>query len=204
MQPTTFQYDTELSAINSILAAIGQAPIPKLNYENPEVHLIANLLQESNRDMQAEGWVYNTERNYPISTNSKNEIVIPDNVLRIDMSENDVYRTTNVVKRNGKLYNKMTHSYKFEPGAYNFDIVWLFPFEDLPTIFQRYITYRASTRAASQIVTNPELVKLLASQEALSRAACMEYECNQGDYTMFGTPDNTSYRPYQPYRALAR
>ena len=204
MQPTTFQYDTDLSAINSVLAAIGQAPLTTLNYENPEVHLIANLLQESNRDTQAEGWVYNTERCYPLTTNSDNEIVIPENVLRMDMSENDVYRTTDVVKRDGKLYDKMSHSFKFEPGTYKFDIVWLFPFEDLPAIFQRYITYRASTRAATQIVTNPELTQLLAQQEALSRAACMEYECNQGDYTMFGTPDNTSYRPYQPYRALAR
>lgn len=204
MQPTTFQYDTDLSAINSVLAAIGQAPITTLNYNNPEVHLIANLLQESNRDVQSEGWVYNTEREYPLTTNDKQEIAIPDNVLRMDISENDVHRTSNVVRRDGRLYNKMTHSFKFEPGTYHFDIVWLFPLEDLPTIFQRYITYRASTRAATQIVTNPELTQLLAQQEALSRAAVMEYECNQGDYTMFGTPDNTSYRAYQPYRALAR
>ena len=204
MQPTTFQYDTELSAINSILAAIGQAPIPTVNYENPEVHLIANLLQESNRDVQAEGWVYNTERNYALTPNSKGEIAIPENVLRMDMSDNAVHRTTDVVKRNGKLYDKLTHSCVFAPGVYYFDIVWLFPLEDLPTVFQRYITYRASSRAAAQIVTNAELVQLLSTQEGLSRAACMEYECNQGDYTMFGTPDNTSYQPYQPYRVLAR
>jgi hypothetical protein len=77
-------------------------------------------------------------------------------------------------------------------------------FKDIPTVFQRYITYRASSRAATQIVTNGELTKLLSQQEALSRAACMEYECNQGDYTMFGTPEYSAYSPYKPYRALFR
>ena len=49
------------------------------------------------------------------------------------------------------------------------------------------------------------LVQLLGTQEAQARAACLEYECNQGDHTFFGTPDGyTAYRAYQPYRTLAR
>ena len=203
MQATTFQYDTELSAINSILAAIGQAPIPTLNFENPEVHLIYNLLQESNRDVQSEGWVFNTERDYPLLPAADGCIYIPDNVLEMDKTGNAIVRDTNVVKRGGKLYDKLNHTYQFS-GEQRFDITWLFPFEDLPTVFQRYITYRASARAATQIVTNPELTKLITSQEGIARASCMEYECNQGDYTMFGTPEYSAYSPYKPYRALFR
>ena len=71
-------------------------------------------------------------------------------------------------------------------------------------MFKRYATIRASVRAATQMVTNKELAQLLATQEAYARAACIEYESNQGDYTIFGTPENTMYRSYQPYRALAR
>ena len=37
-----------------------------------------------------------------------------------------------------------------------------------------------------------------------STMTCVEYECNQGDHTFFGTPDNTMYRSYQPYRTLNR
>ncbi len=80
----------------------------------------------------------------------------------------------------------------------------VFDYEDIPPVFKRYITLRASGRAATQLVTNPQLVQLLATQEVQARAACMEYECNQGDHTFFGTPSNTSYRSYQPYRTLAR
>ena len=72
----------------------------------------------------------------------------------MDVSENDVYRSTDVIKREGKLYDKYTHSYKFERPLY-FDIVWLFPFSDLPSVFQRYITSKCISRAAIQLVSNP-------------------------------------------------
>ena len=121
----------------------------------------------------------------------------------MDKTGNAVIRDTNVVKRGGKLYDKLNHTFIFS-GEQRLDVTWLFAFEDVPPVFQRYITYRASVRAATQIVTNPELTKLLASQEAYTRAACIEYECNQGDYTMFGTPEYSAYSPYKPYRALFR
>ena len=35
--PTIYNTDTELSAVNSVLGALGQSPVQTLNYENPEV-----------------------------------------------------------------------------------------------------------------------------------------------------------------------
>ena len=203
MQPTTFNTETELSSVNSILASIGQSPITTLNFENPEVSFIYNLLMECSTDVQNEGWVFNREECYPLPILSNGEIPLANNMLRLDISEGQVYRTTDVVRREGRLYNKLTHSYKFD-GPIKADITWLFEYEDLPSVFKRYITAKAATRAATQMVGNPQLTQLLASQEALTRAGCMEYECNQGDYTFFGTPSNTAYRSYQPYRTLAR
>ena len=203
MQPTTFNTETELSSVNSILASIGQAPITTLNFENPETSFIYQLLQEASVDVQNEGWVYNREEHFPVIPNENDEIFIPDNVLRMDVSEGQVYRTSDVVKRNGKLYNKLNHSYKFDK-VIDMDIVWKFEYEDLPSVFKRYVTSKAATRAATQMVGNPQLAQLLAQQEASARSACVEYECNQGDYTFFGTPEHTMYRSFQPYRALNR
>ena len=45
---------------------------------------------------------------------------------------------------------------------------------------------------------------MIEKHEAQSRAAAMEYECNQNDYTMFGWPDESAYQAYQPYQALRR
>ena len=71
-------------------------------------------------------------------------------------------------------------------------------------MFKRYAVYKAGTRAATQMVGNPQLAQLLAAQELQARAACMEYECNQGGYTMFGFGDNTNYTAYKPHQGLSR
>jgi len=210
---TTVQSETELSSVNSILMAIGQAPINRIChkqngekvYINPEVAFVHSLLMEVNADVQNEGWVFNREDHYPLTPEADGHIYVPENILRMDVYENNVYRTTDLVKRNGKLYDKLNHTFDFDPlKSIYFDIVWKWEYEELPSVFKRYITLRASGRAATQLVTNPQLVQLLATQEAQARAACMEYECTQGDHTFFGTPDGTSYRSYQPYRTLAR
>ncbi len=193
--------------------AIGQAPISRiyqdtegeLVYVNPEVAIIHQILMEVSTDVQNEGWVWNRENNYPLTPESDGCIYIPENVLRMDVYENDVYRTTDLVKRGDKLYDKLNHTYQFDPlKSIYFNIVWKWEYEELPSAFKRYITLRAGGRCAAQLVANPQLVQLLGTQEAAARAACMEYECNQGDHTYFGTPDHTSYRSYQPYRTLAR
>ena len=76
--------------------------------------------------------------------------------------------------------------------------------DSLPSVFQRYITTRAASRAATQLVSNPQLVQLLGQQEAMTRAACIEYECNQGDHNFMGFPRETYYQTYQPFHVLRR
>ena len=214
MMNTTVQSETELSSVNSILMAIGQAPITRiyhkdsedqLSYVNPEVAFVHSLLMEVNIDVQNEGWVWNRENHYPLTPAADGCIYLPESILRMDVWENEVYRNSDLVRREGKLYDKMHHTFKFDPlKSIYFNIVWRWEYEELPSVFKRYITLRASGRAATQLITNPQLVQLLATQEVQARAACMEYECNQGDHTFFGTPDGTAYRSYQPYRTLAR
>ena len=58
---------------------------------------------------------------------------------------------------------------------------------------------------ATKMVGDKELNVLLQEQEATTRAALIEQECQQGDYSFFGHPDGQNYyTSYQPYRALFR
>lgn len=206
MASTTIDLDTELSAVNSILGAIGQAPVTSLVYDNPEISFIYNLLRDANVDTQAEGWHFNTERHIKYTPDSvTGKIAIANDVLQMDVSEGWTRREYDVVRRSGYLYDKIDHTDDFSSiDSIDLDVVKLQNYEDLPVIFRRYITYRASRMAATQLVANPNLVKLIAQQEALSRAALMEYECNQGNHSMFGFPENTVYQTYQPWRNLRR
>ena len=206
MASTTIDLDTELSAVNSILGAIGQAPVTSLVFDNPEISFIYNLLRDANVDTQAEGWHFNTEKHvkyFPDAVTGK--IAIANDVLQLDVSEGWTHRVYNVIRRDGHLYDKIDHTDDFSSlTSIDLDVVKLYTFENLPIPFRRYITYRASTKAATQLVANPNLVKLLQNQEALSRAALMEYECNQGNHSMFGFPENTIHQTYQPWRNLRR
>jgi len=203
--------ETELSSVNSILGAIGQSPVSRiyqnedktLSYINPEIAFIHGILMDVNTDVQTEGWVFNTEYCYEMLPNDYNEINIPPNVIRLDKSDGQIYRECDPVKRGTRLYDKYKHTYKFYDSI-KLDYVFLLEYSEIPTVFQRYITLRASGRAATQLVSNPKLTEMLSMQEVQARAACMEYECNQGDYTFFGTPPGTAYRSYQPYRTLQR
>ena len=214
MATTTIDLDTKLSAVNAILGAIGQAPVTTLGtvsttdnveaYDNPEVAVIFNLLRDANVDTQSEGWHFNTEYHYPFSPDNNNKIAIGDDILSLDLHDNKHDRKYDLVRRNGFLYDKITHRNDIFTSDIELDVVRLVAFEELPTVFRRYITYRASRVAATQLVANPSLVKMLGTQEQFARAALMEYECNQGDHNMLGFEQGQTYRTYQPWRNLRR
>ena len=221
MASTTIDTETEISAVNAILGAIGQSPVTTLGslttdasstdevvntYENPEIAFIYNLLRDANVDVQNEGWHFNTEKHVEYTPDSTtNKIEIGSDILRIDVTDGWERREYDVVKRDGFLYDKYDHTFLWtDVESIHLDVVRLFSFADLPSVFKRYIIYKASSRAATQMVGNPQLAQLLATQEALARATCVEYECNQGNHSMFGFPEDSVHTTYQPWRNLRR
>ena len=208
--PTTVDTDTELSAVNSILGAIGQSPVSQLDYANPEISFIYNILKESNIDVQTEGWTFNIE--YHIKENvstTDNKIIIESDVIRIDNTD-EWDRTRDFVRRKDsdgiwKLYDRVNHTFEYPDDDYFYvNKVRLLKFEDIPAPFQRYIVYKACGRAAVQLVSNANLQKMLSTFETQARATALEYECNQGDHNFMGWPDESAYQSYKPYRALRR
>ena len=133
-----------------------------------------------------------------------NKIVFPVNALTVDANEDKYQGKYNIVRRDGYLYDKKEHSYTFTEN-FVADVVWLFPFDDVPKIAQTYITTRASRLASVKLVGDSELYQLLQEQEAQSRVALIEYETNQGDYNMFGCKEGEYYgASYQPFNVLTR
>ena len=211
--PTTIETDNELSAVNTILGAIGQSPVTSLGtytvnsdsistYDNPEIAFIYSLLKESNIDVQNEGWSFNTEDHVEKTPDANGYIAYDTNVLRMDLTDGED-KLYDVVKRNGRLYDKVNHTDVWTSNQH-VNIVWLFNFDDVPSIFQRLITYRAAGRAATQLVANQQLVQLIGVQEQTARATCLEYECNQGDHNYLGWPHESRYSSYKPYLSLRR
>jgi hypothetical protein len=198
-----FENETELSAVNSILASIGRSPVTSVQFKSPEVFIVYKIFTETIRDVLNEGWSFNTDYDYEFKPNKGKKIFIPLNCIALDVSGMSTINYPDTVIRDGKLYDRYNKTYEFE-GPITCNVKWSLPFDTLPSVIQRYIESRAAVRAASQIMNSADLYKLLVQEETKHRGNCLEHECNQGDYSFFGTPKGVNYRSFKPYQALIR
>ena len=198
----------DLPAINEILSSVGQAPVTSLDETNPDVAITFRTLEQVSREVQAEGWTFNTEFDVTKQTESDGSYTIPSDMLQVDLTQNPNSFDKSVVRRNGKLYDRYNHTEDLtngESGDIRLDIVYKFDWTDVPVPIQDYIIARAATIVSSKIVGDGQQYQMLQQKEMQCRALALEYECNQGDYTFFGHPTGRNYyKSYQPYHALYR
>ena len=205
--PTT-NANKELPAINQILSTCGQAPVTTLDQTNPDVAIAYATLLQVTREVQAEGWTYNSEFHVVFTPDTNNEIPIANNILQLKLSKNSANMQYDATRRQGKLYDRIHHRYTWEdhPDGVECDVVCEFDWIDLPEPIQNSIVARAAAIVSQRIVGDTAQYEMLQQQEAYARALAMEYETKQGQFTIFGHPyDKTnSYPAYQPFHALMR
>ena len=189
--------------------SVGESPVNTLTVQSPEVAIAQSTLRQVCREVQAEGWKFNTETEYPINLDSNNHCIIPNNVLQIDLNHFKHLNDYDVVKRsdNGvmKLYDLIEHRFNFEntsEGKVYVDVIWMIDFEDVPQAFKDYITTRAARIASNRMINDPKAAELMSTDESLARALAVEYDTNQADYNIFNdqeyrTNPASVYRPYQ-------
>ena len=206
--PTT-NATVELPAINQILSSCGQAPVTTLDQTNPDVAIAYDTLLQVSREVQSEGWTFNTEYHYEMTRDTNGEVAIPNNMIQIKLTENSANAEFDCIRRSGKLYDRQHHTYDLSDISgdnIECDIVWEFDWVDLPEPIQNYVTARASTFVSQRIVGSTDQYSMLQQQEALARALALEYETQQGQFTFFGHPQGQQnyYQSYQPFQALQR
>ena len=206
--PTT-NSTQELPAINQILSSCGQAPVTTLDQTNPDVAIAYDTLLQVSREVQSEGWTFNSEYHYEMTRDASGEVAIPNNMIQIKLTENSANKEFDCIRRSGKLYDRQHHTYDLSDISgdnIECDIVWEFDWIDLPEPIQNYVTARASTFVSQRIVGSTDLYSMLQQQEALARALALEYETQQGQFTFFGHPQGQQnyYQSYQPFQALQR
>ena len=205
--PVTYTYTLNISQTVSERSLTQNKVTTRVETQtNPDVAIALNTLREVSREVQAEGWSYNTEFDYKITPDSNNEIRIADDVLQMDL--NGGYPENiekDAIFRGGKLYDKKAHSYKWTAETVYVDIVWYFDWESIPQPIQAYIVARAAAIVSSRIIGDTNQYQILQQKELTTRSQALEYECNQGDYTFFGSPSHGNfYRPYKPFHTLQR
>jgi len=129
-----------------------------------------------------------------------------NNIIQIKLTENAQNTTYDAVRRSGKLYDRQNHTFEWEYSPIECDVIWEFDFIDLPEPIRNYITARAAKIVSGRIVGDDDQYARLEREEGQSRAIALEYETQQGQFTMFGHPQGQQnyYQSYQPFHALQR
>jgi len=169
---------TVLEAVNVLLTTIGEAPVNTLTGNQVTDVTIANqVLTEVSREVQAQGWHFNTEDKVVLSRNEFNFIVIPADVARIDTPD------YNTVIRGDKLFNLDTRSYEFF-STVEASIVYYQDFLELPDVVKKYITTRAARIFSDRMLNSETIHRMVSRDEQKALIDLKDFEGDTADFNM--------------------
>jgi len=174
---------TDLEAVNSILASIGESPVSTLEDTGVvDAAMALRTLREVNREVQGRGWHFNMDEDYPLApTFPEGVIEVPRNSIRTEPS--DPTARLDFTVRGRKLYDKRHHTYQFKETV-KVKIVTLLPFEDIPQFARNYISIRAGRIFQQNTVGSPELSSFQNVDEARALVQLKEAEAETADYNI--------------------
>jgi len=205
--PVTYDYTVNISQTVSSQTLTQSIATSRIESQtNPDVAIALNTLREVSREVQSEGWSFNKEYDYPITPDASNEVLIANNILQMDLNKSYTQNMDrDSINREGKLYDKTAHSFTWTDATLYVDIIWYFDWPSIPAVIQSFIIARAAAIVSSRIIGDPNQYQMLIQKEAFAKSTALEYECNQGDYTFFGSPKGGNfYQSYQPFHTLQR
>ena len=197
---------TELEAVNIMMAAIGESPVNTLTGTLPaDVVMARSTLTEVNKEVQCEGWSFNTEIDVTQQrTDGTNNIDLSTDVLRIDPNIHQ-HPTIDAIQRGLKLYDRLNNTYIFSEDLIC-TIVYLRTFVEIPEPARRYITIKAARIFVDRLVGDQGLRTYTQQDETRARAILMETDYANADHNLLrGDPTLTSiFDTYNPSSALIR
>lgn len=171
----------ELSAVNDILASIGEPPVSTLEGDaNADAANARRILNKINRQIQSRGWTFNIEEGITLLPDVySNLIVYSDDYLSLmSTSGQSIY-----VNRGGYVYDRTSQSDRFDSGI-TVNIIRLRDYDEMPECFRYWIVTKASRQFNNRFFGAPEVEGVLQEEEDEARRLCMEYEMDYGGYNM--------------------
>ena len=188
---TTQNRTSELEAINTILSTIGEAPLNTLIGSLPVDGTIAkNVLSEVSREVQSQGWHFNTHYKVTLSRDTNNKIPLATNIVRVEIDPRRYSKVSyDIVQRNNELYNLAKNEDTFDTNFKDATVVYLLPFDEIPEQAKRYITIRSARIFHDRTLGANTIHKFSQEDEAKSLSILKQAESHTGDYSIFDSPE---------------
>lgn len=182
----TLTLSTKLEAVNTIIGVVGESPVNSLGTgsSRPQQVVIAEqLIDNVMRNIQSEGWHFNTEKKYTISLDVNNKAVLPVNTMRVDAHPGK-HTDLDLVQRGTTLYDRKNHTDVFTTDL-TVDIIFLLDFTEMPEQFRQWVTIRAARQMAARFIGSGEMEMFTLRDEQMARAAARRSDKENADHTIF-------------------
>ena len=196
---------TELESVNIMLAAIGESPLNSLTGTLPvDARLAQQTLTEVNKEVQSEGWSFNTEIDVTLQRDGSNHVNLSNDILRVDPNIHQ-HPTIDAIQRALKLYDRLNNKYEFDEDLIC-TVVYFRAFTEIPEPARRYITIKSARVFVDRLVGDQGLRTYTEQDEIRARAILMETDYANADHNLLrGDPSLTNiFDTYNPSSALIR
>ena len=185
---------SELDAVNVMLMSIGQSPVNALDSTGiKDVEIARLILHNTSREVQDEGWEWNTDYAYEISPDGNDRILVPSNCLSIDPTGRgddwvQRYDSTNAAQ---SMYDLNEQTFE-RTTAMDFDIVWFYAFTYLPQAARNYIAQLAGQKFQAKHVSSELLFKFEQADVLRARTILERNSHRVRDRNLLVGPDYTN------------
>jgi hypothetical protein len=174
---------TETEAVNAMLAAVGEAPVNTILGDLPaSIQIAVDLLRDTSRQVQLKGWNFNTEEEYELSRNQDNEVELPGNTLKVDLTTADP--DIDLVQRGLLIYDRKNHTYELDANP-ECTITFFLSWDELPEAARNYIKIKAARIHQDNTVGSESHHRYTQQNEVEAYATMMEAEAEAEDATIF-------------------
>ena len=171
---------TFLESINTLLSVIGEAPVSSLSDVGvntiSDAALASRTLREVDRDVQAEGWRFNTDTGVTLQKDSGGFFPLPGNCLRAGFSPTR-YSDGQFVVRGKRVYDRKNQTYAIDDQTLIVDqMVTQLDWDDLPHPAQQYITIRAARIYSDRFINSNVIYTYTTQDETYARSQLIRAE----------------------------
>ena len=192
---------SKLSAVNTLLAIIGEAPVNSLNAPlTGDASLAERTLDEVSREVQGAGWSWNTMLydSIPLDA-STGQSQLPGNTLAVRFNPIS-YPSQRFVLRGVRLFDRVRNSYDLR-GSLGIsvtggtsdlvaEIIEELDWDSIPETGRRYIMIRAGRMFANRAVTSSSLEAYTGEDEENALRTLKRTEDMAQNYNFISGPDD--------------
>lgn len=177
---------SKLEAINSMLTAIGEQHVTTLSGTlAPDTALAVHIFDETHKEILAEGWRFNTERDVLITRELiTNTISVDPDVIWVDIDPDD-NAGTDVTLRGTQMFNLTKNSTTFTSDITVSKLVRLIGFTSLPQHARVYIIAKAARKFYDMITEGSSPNQSLIRNEMEARRVLKAMDSDEEDLNMF-------------------